>query len=198
MSMRGARARRRAPHNGGVLKEQRRARVEREALLPYVIRPARREDLDALEWFGEYRHMRLVEASAWASATEGGVLFYVAEANGMAVAQLKVALRHDEDVKADGRRSGYLYGLRVFGPFQRLGIGSALIDHAEQQLCERSFQWATIAAERENLGALRLYERRGYSLVRQRHRSWAYLDPDGAEHRVEVDEMLMRKRLSCG
>lgn len=178
-----------------MLRERVRVTATREATLPYLIRPARREDLLRLEWFGEHRSLRLVEAAAWPHVDAGTVLFFVAEANDFPVAQLKVALVHDEDIKADGVRSGYLYSLRVFAPFRRLGIGSALIEHGEELLRERGYRFATIAGERENIDALRLYERRGYRRVRERHRAWAYSDPDGTLHHVDVDEVLLRKQL---
>lgn len=161
----------------------------------HEIRPARYADLELLEWFGEHRRLRLVEAAAWTHVEAGNVLFLVADVDGFPVAQLKVALVHDEDVKADGLRSGYLYGLRVYGPFQRLGIGTALIARGEASLRERGFPYVTIAVERENGDARRLYERLGFVAIREVHRSWSYLDPDGDAHAVDVDEILLRKEL---
>lgn len=98
-------------------------------------------------------------------------------------------------MKADGVRSGYHFGLRVFGPFQRLGIGTALVARGEELLRERGFRRATIAVERENAEARELYERLGYAAIRERHRSWSYVDPDGRTRHVEVDEVLLRKDL---
>lgn len=180
---------------GAMLRERTRGAVARETTLRYLIRPARRADLDDLEWFGEHRSLRLVEEASWMHVEAGSVLFLVADANGFPVGQIKVALVHDEDVKADGVRSGYLYSLRVFAPFRRLGIGSALIEHAEDLLRERGYRLVTIAAERENDGALRLYERLGYERIRERRRAWSYSDPDGRLQHVEVDEVLLRKEL---
>ena len=178
-----------------MLRERAPARIAREAMLQYEIRPARRSDLRLLEWFGEHRRLRLVEAVGWAHIQARTVLFLVADVRGFPAGQLKVALVHDEDVKADGARSGYLYGLRVFGPFQRLGIGTALIGRGEQLLRKRGFHLATIAVERENVGARRLYERLGFRAIREQHRAWSYVDPDGETQQVEVDEVLLRKTL---
>src|SRR5205085_8178060 len=97
-----------------MLRGRARERVRRETMLQYDIRSARRADLGHLEWFGEHRHLRLVEAAGWTHVEAGNVLFLVADVRGFPVAQLKIALVHEEDVKADGARSGYLYGLRVF------------------------------------------------------------------------------------
>jgi ribosomal protein S18 acetylase RimI-like enzyme len=178
-----------------VLRERPRERVAREARLRYEIRHARRGDLAHLEWFGEHRHLRLVEAAGWSRVEDGTVLFLVADVRGFPAAQLKVALLHEEDVKADGARSGYLYGLRVFGPFQRIGIGSALIGRAEELLRERRYRFATIAVERDNPDARRLYERLGYAAIREAPRAWSYVDPDGNTHDVRVEEVLLRKEL---
>lgn len=178
-----------------MLRERAPGIASREVALRYEIRPARRPELRLLEWFGEHRHLRLVEAAAWSHVEAGGVLFLVADVGGFPVAQLKIALVHDEDVKADGARSGYFYGLRVFGPFQRLGIGTALVAHGEGLLRERGFRWATIAVERQNADARRLYERLGYRSIREHHRSWSYVDPDGRTRLVDVDEVLLRKSL---
>lgn len=178
-----------------MLRERARERVRRETTVRYEIRPARRSDLAQLEWFGEHRQLRLVEAAGWAHVEAGDVLFLVADVRGFPVAQLKVALVHEEDVKADGVRSGYLYGLRVFGPFQRLGIGTALIERAEELLRERGYTVATIAVEHDNSGARRLYERLGYRAIREASRAWSYVDPDGRTHKVDVKEVLLRTEL---
>lgn len=160
------------------------------------MRSARATDLPQLEWFGEYSDLRLVESAAWSHVRDGTLLFFVADVNGFPVGQVKIALRHDEDVKADGVKSGYLYALRVFRPFQRLGIGTALIGHGEEILRERGFSWATIAVDRSNVDARRLYERLGFARVREQHRSWSYQTPGGRRRRVEVDEILLRKALT--
>lgn len=178
-----------------MLRERAPTTIAHEASLRYELRPARRTDLRLLEWFGEHRHLRLVESAAWAHVAAGGILFLVADVSGFPAAQLKIALVHDEDVKADGVRSGYLYGLRVFGPFQRLGIGTALVRRGEELLQERGFRWATIAVERQNADARRLYERLGYEAIREHHRSWSYVDPEGRTRVVDVDEVLLRKPL---
>ncbi len=178
-----------------MLRERARESIARETRLRYEIRAARRSDLELLEWFGEHRRLRLVEAAAWSHVEAGTVLFVVADVRGFPVAQLKIALAHDEDMKADGLRSGYLYGLRVFGPFQRLGLGTALVARGEELLCERGFRYATIAVERENADARRLYERLGFRAIHEQHRSWSYLDPDGLTQGVRVDEILLRKSL---
>lgn len=184
-------------HNGGeMLRERQREVVVRQAALRYAIRAATAQDLPLLEWFGQYRDLRLVDVAAWAHVQAGTLLFFVAEVAGFPIGQIKVALVHDEDAKADGVRSGYLYALRVLGPFQRLGIGSALIAQAERALRERGFRWATITVERTNRDARRLYERLGYREVRRQRRTWSYQDPDGRTHDVDVDEMLMRKELA--
>jgi ribosomal protein S18 acetylase RimI-like enzyme len=178
-----------------MLRERARERISRETTLPYDIRSARRADLAELEWFGEHRHLRLVEAAGWAHVEAGDVLFLVADVHGFPVAQLKIALVHEEDVKADGARSGYLYGLRVFGPFQRLGIGTALIARAEELLRERGYRFATIAVEHDNADARRLYERLGFVAIREVPRAWSYVDPDGHSRHVDVKEVLLRKEL---
>ena len=178
-----------------VLRERAPERVHRETTLRYSIRAGRRSDLGPLEWFGEHRHLRLVEAGSWAQVEAGTVLFLVAEVHGFPAGQLKIALVHEEDVKADGSRSGYFYGLRVFGPFRRLGIGTALIVRGEDLLRERGFARATIAVERGNVEARELYERLRYEAIRERHKNWSYVDPDGRTRRVDVDEVLLRKEL---
>lgn len=179
-----------------MLLERKRSTASHRATLEYVVRHARATDLPQLEWFGEYSDLRLVEAAAWAHVRDGTLLFFVADVNGFPVGQIKIALRHDEDVKANGVESGYLYALRVFRPFQRLGIGTALIGHGEDFLRERGFSWATIAVDRQNTDARRLYERLGYMRVREQRRSWSYQTPAGRRKRVEVNEVLLRKALA--
>ena len=178
-----------------MLGERARESIARETSLGYEIRAARRADLALLEWFGEHRQLRLVESAGWSHVESGNVRFLVADVRGFPVAQLKIALVHQEDVKADGIRSGYLYGLRALGPFQRLGIGTALIERGLELLRERGFRYVTIAVERQNGDARRLYERLGFGPIREQHRSWSYVDPDGGTRHVDVDEVLLGKEL---
>ena len=52
-----------------------------------------------------------------------------------------------------------------FPPFQRRGIGSALLEHAEKKACLLGLEKCSLIVHIENPAAQRLYERFGYRVV---------------------------------
>lgn len=160
-----------------------------------VIRPARSADLPLLEWSGEFWHYREKFRTAYADQLAGRRLLLVADLNGYPVGRVAIVFSGGNPLYANGHSRAYLYSLQVMPFLQGLGIGTRLLDSAEDVLRARGFRHAIIAAALDNQGAQRLYRKRGYVRYAEDPGRWSYTDPDGVVHQVEEPCWLMRKRL---
>lgn len=166
--------------------------VERADVL---IREAEEDDLRALEWEGRYQHYRRLYRRAMNEAKRGRRILLVAEADEQIVGQIFLQLASARKELADGGSSGYLYAFRVRPDFRNRGIGSMLLDAAEEALRNRSFQRAVIAVARDNEDALRLYERRGYQQFAEDPGKWTYVDHEGRLQHVSEPAYILEKPL---
>jgi ribosomal protein S18 acetylase RimI-like enzyme len=80
-------------------------------------------------------------------------------------------------------------------PLQGLGIGTRLITSVETLARSHGYYQIQLAVERANLGALRLYERLGFSIFNQRVDIWSYVDQFGETQWVQEDVYGMQKAL---
>ena len=155
------------------------------------LRPARRDDLPLLEWFGQYRHFRLLYQRTFELQEQGTRLMLLADVGGFPVGQIFISF---EGVRGEFQ-SGYLYSLRVLEPFRGRGIGTRLIRAAEDILRARGYQRAVIAVSRQNDRARRLYERLGYVVYREDAGRWQYTDHHGRVRRVHDPSWMLHKSL---
>src|SRR5579864_6801408 len=102
-----------------------------------TVRNVRAHDLPLLEWFGTHAHLRHMEEAHYRDVEAGYKLWLVAAANGFPVGHVKINLRVEDPLRGNPR--GYLFALRVFEPFQGLGIGTTLIKAAEKILSARGY-----------------------------------------------------------
>jgi len=165
----------------------------------FTIRPAREADLPALEWGGEYAHFRRVFRVTFEEMKQGNRLMLVAEAEGQIVGQVFLQL-HGSPLNPlkNGQRRGYLYALRVRGPWQRQGLGRQLIHAAEMELLRRKIYLARIAVAKTNVGARRLYERLNYQIISEDAGIWHYQNAEGEHIRVEEPSFILEKSLKEG
>lgn len=162
----------------------------------FTIRPVREADLPALEWGGAYAHFRRVFRTTFEDMKQGHRLMLVAEADGQIVGQVFLQLQSSSlNPLNHGRRRGYLYALRVRGPWQRQGLGQQLIQAAEAEFLRRKFDVARIAVAKTNAGARRLYERLNYQIISEDAGIWHYQDDEGVHHRVEEPSFILEKNL---
>jgi ribosomal protein S18 acetylase RimI-like enzyme len=160
-----------------------------------AIRPVREEELEALEWDGEYTRYRRIYRQTFADVARGQRLMLVAAAAGVLIGQIFVQLASSEAHYADGHSRAYLYSLRVRPEWQGQGVGTRLIRAAEAALRARGFTCAVIAAGKANPGARRLYERLGYRAFTEDPGVWYFVDVNGARQVVEEPCWVMDKRL---
>ena len=160
------------------------------------IRPLSKKDLPALEWEGEYAHFRNVfndlykkieqdTAKAWVAVTRENKM----------IGQVFLQMTSERLELANGWDRAYLYSLRVRPEYQNLGIGSKLIWMVETTLLQMGFTRVTLNVARENLAAIRLYERLGFKIVAQEPGVWSYPDHHGVWRTVSEPSWRMEKQL---
>jgi ribosomal protein S18 acetylase RimI-like enzyme len=163
-----------------------------------LIRQARRDDLPAMEWEGEYTHFRRLYQEAFESARIGHALLWVVEQpGGGLVAQAFVQLVSSRKELADGVHRAYVYGLRVRREHRRNGIGTRLMQAVEADLYRRGFRLVCLNVSRDNGEAKRLYERLGYRIVAVEEGRWSYIDDRGVRQYMHEPAWRMEKRLSA-
>jgi ribosomal protein S18 acetylase RimI-like enzyme len=166
--------------------------------LQYNIRTVNRDDLPSLEWNGEYRHYRILYQDIFQSSQRGEAIMWIAEIPGASViGQLFVQLVSARSELADGASRAYIYAFRVQEPYRDQGIGSRMLQVAEESLAKRGFCWVSLNVGKDNTAARRLYSRQGYSVVSEEPGRWSYLDEYGIRHEVNEPAWRMEKRLDC-
>ena len=105
-----------------------------------------------------------------------------------------MALGGIDYVKIPG--AGVLWQLAVHGALQSCGIGTILVQAAEQRIRFRGLRWAELGVEECNPRARALYERLGYVAYGAAPESWDEDAPDGSVVRYETVCVWMRKDLA--
>jgi ribosomal protein S18 acetylase RimI-like enzyme len=152
------------------------------------IRPARQDDLDSLLWGGE--HLRANRQKFLDRQARGEAVVLLPTLDDEPVGHLAVDLLRLRD-----EGGVYLYWFEVRHEFARRGIGSAVVNRAEQIAEEYGRSFSEIEVEKTNEAALRLYERLGYSLFGERANRWIADLPDGRQVEVVDDCWVLRKPL---
>ena len=166
-------------------------------LIDLQVRNAKKEDLPALEWEGEYTHFRRVYAEVYRRTKHGLAVMWLAEAQGpgiigQAFVQLKLSRN---SALADGKRRAYLHSFRVQPEFRQFGVGATIMQVAENYLKKRGFRELALNVARDNPGALRLYRRLGYQVIGEDPGVWSFLDDQGKLQQVEEPGYRMLKKL---
>jgi ribosomal protein S18 acetylase RimI-like enzyme len=161
------------------------------------LRYANRDDLSALEWNGEFIHFRRLYENIYQNASQGRALMWVVDIpeNGI-IGQLFVQLESGRRELADGSHRAYLYGFRIQAAYRDHGVGSLLLERAEEDLIKRRYKWATLNVGRHNLNALRFYERHGYQIIAADPGEWSYVDHQGRQREVCEPAWRIQKRIS--
>ena len=112
---------------------------------------------------------------------------------GLPPSSLPVALGGIDYTKNPG--AGTLWQLAVHGALPSCGIGTILIQAAEQRIRARGLHRAELGVEEHNPRARALYERLGYTAYGREPESWDKEAPDGTITRYDTVLTLMRKEL---
>ena len=157
-------------------------------VVPLTIRDLTHEDLASCAWSGSATHLASV-ARALDRAGRGEVDYLAA----CPPSGLPVALGGIDYAPSPG--AGILWQLAVHGALQSCGIGTLLIEAAEQRIRARGLHRAELAVEECNPRARALYERLGYVAYDRRPDAWDEEAEDGSVRRYETVCTLMRKDL---
>jgi ribosomal protein S18 acetylase RimI-like enzyme len=121
------------------------------------IRPARAEDLPALEWMGLFSAHREIIRGAFRAQEQGDALLLLAIAGGFPVAQVWI-----DFARKPHRRIATIWAVRTFFPLQGRGIGRQMMLAAEEAIRARGVRRAELEVERDNGYAERFYRRLGW------------------------------------
>ena len=159
-----------------------------EVVVPLTIRDLAHKDLPSCAWSGSATHLASV-ASALDRAGRGEVDYIaVCPPSGLPVAIGGIDYAPDPG-------AGTLWQLAVHGALQSCGIGTLLIEAAEQRIRARGLYRAELAVEECNPRARALYERLGYVAYDRKPDAWDEEAEDGSLRRYETVCTLMRKKL---
>ncbi len=157
--------------------------------LAITFRTARLDDLPKLEWYGQYTHFRNVFRKTYKEQLQGRRLMLVADCGGFPIGQVFM------QTGGETRRKTYFYSLRVMDMFRGHGIGSRLLDEAENIAIAYGYMSASIAAAKDNPRARQLYERHGFLLIGEDAGRWSYVDHEGKSRYVHEPCWVLEKTL---
>lgn len=160
-----------------------------EVVLRLSVRDLVSADLAYCGWSGSEQH--LVSVARQLERVRLGEVDYLAvcPASGVPVAKGGIDYCAKEGV-------GTLWQLAVHPALQSCGIGTFLMEAAEQRIRNRGLRQAELGVEENNPRARALYERLGYVAFDRQPDSWDEQAPDGSLRRYETMCTLMRKDLS--
>lgn len=159
-----------------------------EIVIPLVIRDLAPGDLPSCAWSGTATHLKAI-AQALDRARRGEVEYLAA----CPPSGLPVALGGIDYAKTPG--AGTIWQLAVHPTLQSCGIGTLLIQVAEQRVRARGLHRAELGVEDSNPRARGLYERLGYRAHGREPESWDVETPDGTITRYDTMVTLMGKEL---
>ena len=161
-----------------------------------TIRTIKSDDLPDLEWNGEFTHFRRVYANAFQNQQKGNAILWVAELNGKIVGQAFVQLIGSRLDLADGHNRAYIYSVRVQKKHRNHGIGTRIMVHAENDIFQRGYRYATLNVGKHNRKARRFYERLGYKVIGDEPGRWSYIDHRGKRQHVREPAWRMIKSIA--
>jgi len=159
-----------------------------EIVLCLAVRDLEPGDLPSCAWAGTATHL-----AAMAQAFERTRLGEVDYLTACPPPGLPVGLGAIDYAKTPG--AGTIWMLEVHPALQSCGIGTILIQAAEQRICARRLYRAELGVEDSNPRARALYERLGYAAYGSELDSWDQEAADGTVTRYETMLTLMRKEL---
>jgi ribosomal protein S18 acetylase RimI-like enzyme len=159
-----------------------------EIVIHLAVRDLEPGDLLSCTWAGRATHL-----AAIARALERVQLGEVEYLAACPPSGLPTGLGAIDYAKTPG--AGMIWMLEVHPALQSYGIGTVLIQAAEQRIRARGLHRAELGVEDSNPRARALYERLGYAAYGSERDSWDQEAADGTITRYETMLTLMRKEL---
>ncbi|MCL5676200.1 MAG: GNAT family N-acetyltransferase [Patescibacteria group bacterium] len=162
----------------------------------WLLREIKKSDLRLLEYGRMYRKYRKLMELSYQDHKNHKKVYLVAEVKRKIAGQIIIDRRVLKDqTKSDGVSRAYLYSFRVFPPFRRRGLGTAMLNFCLRYLKEKNFLYAAIACEKKNPLALKLYLRLGFKIFKEEDLPWEFEDEEGKKHTVSEPEWVLEKTL---
>jgi len=106
------------------------------------------------------------------SMAAGRSIVYVLEVDDEPAASGALVLRSEDPELADGETSALVSNLIVNSNHQSHGLGTRMLEHLEREARKRGFSRISIGVDLPNVRARSLYERHGYTRLKERKESW--------------------------
>jgi ribosomal protein S18 acetylase RimI-like enzyme len=161
-----------------------------------IFRKVTAEDLTALEMGGMFTHFRRVYARALVEQQQGLRLLLIAESANVVVGRIFTLFRSSDKRIADGKERAYLYCSSFHPDYRYEGLGTLMMQYIESLLQARGIACITLAVAKDNEGALRLYKRLHYTILRESPGQWDYIDHEGKRQQVHEPCYILGKQLS--
>jgi GNAT superfamily N-acetyltransferase len=165
-----------------------RSAVTRSIELSLTVRGIREDDLEGLAWLGSPLHVASMAEQMRKDPAGGKDFLAVFLPTGCSVGKAEVSYGTQPD-------TGEIGSMVVREAWQSLGIGTFLIEAAEQRIRDHGMHRAALDVEEGNPRARALYERLGYVAYDRRPDAWDQQAPDGTVYRYKTTCALMRKDL---
>lgn len=160
-----------------------------DVVVPLTVRDLTTEDLPACAWAGTPTHLAGVAAAI--ERARLGEVDYLAVCP---PSNLPVALGGvDYTQKPD---AGTIWMLSVQAELRSCGIGTVLIQAAEERIRARGRRRAELGVDEQSSRPRALYERLGYVAYGREPGGWNVEAPDGSVSRYDTMITLLRKELS--
>ena len=163
--------------------------------LSYRIREVRESDLHALEWDGEFKHFRRLYRHALDEAKLGRRILLVVENEGEILGQIFIHLKSKWNHHFAPDRTGYLHSFRVKPRFRMMGIGTSLLQEAEERLLDYGFSRAIISVAKDNVPARLMYEKLGYTIFAEDPGELSYFDDNGVLQNIIEPSFILAKKI---
>jgi len=156
----------------------------------YEIRSATLADLDKLSWAivdlkGSYYKEK------WAKKEQEMLDMYVAVINDFPIGYIWLDWSELKD-----NRTGEISTFTVLEPFRSKGIGQIMMAKMENILLEKGLKIAKTGANKENLRAIKLYEKLGYKITGEKQSSGTHTLSNGENINYFEDCWVMTKKLA--
>jgi ribosomal protein S18 acetylase RimI-like enzyme len=162
-----------------------------------LFRHAQETDLRAIEWEGDYKEFRNVYADVYRRSERGLAVMWLAELPGWGlVGQVFAQLKTNDRKTANGKTRAYVHSFRVRPSWRGHGLGTRLMEVVEADLSSRGFREVTLNVGDDNEGALRLYQRLGYRIIKRIPGRWSYYDPNNVLKHVSEPGYRMMKTIA--
>ena len=160
------------------------------------IRKVTVDDLESLEWDGEYRHFRRTYRENYNRTLVGTTKMWIMTHRlDLTIGQLFVQLNSNNHTLADGRHRAYIFSFRIRKEFRSQGLGTYFLNFAEDDLLHHGYKIITLNVAQTNHRALKLYEQNGYHVIGPDPGIWSYQNDDGEWIKMEEPAWRLEKNL---